>query len=154
MPAERDPGPGHRIGATIIVGSTGPADGGKATTVSKLAQPVVWNPEFFGIRPHLLLKSGQIAWVRTSDGKASVPARQPDVPWPVFGVQGRVPAVGSLNFVTRATRDDVAPELPPTRRALAHVRSSPCSAALNSARKEFTVLRCAELPMLQHCFMF
>ncbi|MFG2782976.1 hypothetical protein ACGFY7_34725 [Streptomyces prunicolor] len=141
MPAERDPGPRHRIAATPFVGSTGPADGGKATTVSKLTQPVVWNPEFFGIRPHTLLKSGRIAWVRTSDGKASVPALPPDVPRPMFGVQGRVPAVGSLNFVTRATRDDVAPELP------AHAPGA-------CARKKFTVLRSAELPMLQRYFMF
>ncbi|MGW0831060.1 hypothetical protein [Streptomyces prunicolor] len=79
--------------------------------------------------------------MRTSDGKASVPACQPDVARPVFGVQGRVPAVGSLNFVTRATRDGVAPELP-------------AYAPGACARKESAVLRSAELPMPQRYLMF
>jgi urease subunit alpha len=37
----------------------------------KLADLVLWEPAFFGVRPHLVLKAGVIAWAAMGDANAS-----------------------------------------------------------------------------------
>src|SRR5690242_9330481 len=39
----------------------------------KLADLVLWDPAFFGVRPHLVIKGGQIAYVQMGDANASIP---------------------------------------------------------------------------------
>src|SRR4029079_13938356 len=39
--------------------------------VGKLADPVVWEPAFFGVRPQLVIKGGMIAWAAMGDANAS-----------------------------------------------------------------------------------
>jgi urease subunit alpha len=41
----------------------------------KLADLVLWDPAFFGVRPHLVLKGGMIAWAQMGDASASIPRR-------------------------------------------------------------------------------
>ncbi|MEU1806478.1 urease subunit alpha [Streptomyces sp. NPDC019937] len=72
----------------------------------KLADLVLWEPAFFGVKPHLVLKGGQIAYAQMGDANASIPTPQPVLPRPMFGAVGRAPAANSLNFVTRAALDD------------------------------------------------
>ncbi|MFE7119891.1 urease subunit alpha [Streptomyces sp. NPDC057654] len=76
----------------------------------KLADLVLWDPVFFGIRPQLVIKGGQIAYAQLGDANASIPTPQPVLPRPMFGAVGRAPAASSLNFVTQAAMDDGLPE--------------------------------------------
>ncbi len=68
----------------------------------KLADLVLWDPRFFGVRPHAVLKGGVIAWAQMGDANASIPTPQPQLPRPMFGAYGRVPARTSLHFVAPA----------------------------------------------------
>ncbi|WP_329154273.1 urease subunit alpha [Streptomyces sp. NBC_01456] len=72
----------------------------------KLADLVLWEPKFFGVRPHLVIKGGQIAYAQLGDANASIPTPQPVLPRPVYGAVGRAPASLSFNFVTRMALDD------------------------------------------------
>lgn len=68
----------------------------------KLADLVVWDPAFFGVRPHLVMKGGMIAYAQMGDANASIPTPQPMLPRPMFGAYGVVPAKTSLAFVAPA----------------------------------------------------
>jgi urease subunit alpha len=72
----------------------------------KLADLVLWDPAFFGVKPHLVLKGGQIAYAQMGDANASIPTPQPVMPRPMFGAVGRAPAANSVNFVTQLALDD------------------------------------------------
>ncbi|GGO83984.1 urease subunit alpha [Wenjunlia tyrosinilytica] len=76
----------------------------------KLADLVLWDPAFFGVKPQLVIKGGQIAWAQMGDANASIPTPQPVMPRPMFGAIGRAPAANSLNFVSQAALDDGLPE--------------------------------------------
>ena len=73
--------------------------------VGKLADLVLWDPAFFAVRPHLVLKGGMIAWAQMGDASASIPTPQPQLPRPMFGAYGGVPAATSLTFVAPAALD-------------------------------------------------
>jgi len=53
--------------------------------VGKLADLSIWNPEFFGVKPALVLKSGMIAAAIMGDPNASIPNPQPEYYRPMFG---------------------------------------------------------------------
>ncbi|WP_328540015.1 urease subunit alpha [Streptomyces sp. NBC_00344] len=72
----------------------------------KLADLVLWEPAFFGVKPHLVLKGGQIAYAQMGDANASIPTPQPVLPRPMFGAKGRAPSANSVNFVTQSALDD------------------------------------------------
>jgi urease subunit alpha len=65
----------------------------------KLADLVLWDPVFFGVRPHVVIKGGMIALAQMGDANASIPTPQPVLPRPMFGSYGLVPAATSLAFV-------------------------------------------------------
>lgn len=73
--------------------------------VGKLADLVLWEPKFFGAKPHLVLKGGQIAYAQVGDANASIPTPQPILPRAVWAAQGRAPAANSFNFVTQRALD-------------------------------------------------
>ena len=70
--------------------------------VGKLADVVVWNPAFFGVKPQLVLKGGFLVWAAMGDANASIPTPQPVLGRPMFGAFGRVPYSASYTFVSRA----------------------------------------------------
>ena len=72
----------------------------------KLADLVLWDPAFFGVRPHLVIKGGMIAWAQMGDANASIPTPQPVLPRPMFGSYGVVPGRTSLAFVSEAAVAD------------------------------------------------
>jgi len=67
--------------------------------VGKLADLVLWQPAFFGVRPYVVLKGGFAAWSAMGDANASIPTPQPVLPRPMWGAYGRVPSATSLSFV-------------------------------------------------------
>jgi urease subunit alpha len=66
---------------------------------TKVADLVLWEPKFFGVKPHMIIKGGQIAYAQVGDANASIPTPQPYLPRPVWGACGRAPGGNSFNFV-------------------------------------------------------
>ncbi|HZH19134.1 MAG TPA: urease subunit alpha [Geodermatophilus sp.] len=140
----------------------------------KLADLVLWDPRFFGVRPHAVLKGGVIAWAQMGDANASIPTPQPQLPRPMFGAYGRVPARTSLHFVAPAAVDaGLADRLAVDRRLVAVTDTTrltkgdmPENTALPEIRVDpdtFTVRvdgevwepePVRELPMAQRYFLF
>jgi urease subunit alpha len=53
--------------------------------VGKLADLVIWDPRFFGVRPEVVMKGGALAWGALGDPNASIPTPQPVLMRPSFG---------------------------------------------------------------------
>jgi urease subunit alpha len=87
----------------------------------KLADLVLWDPAFFGVRPALVLKGGMIASAQMGDANASIPTPQPVLPRPMFGAYGVVPSQTSLAFVAPAAIDALLGDRIGVRRALVPV---------------------------------
>jgi urease subunit alpha len=88
--------------------------------VGKLADLVLWDPRFFGVRPHVVVKGGLIAWAQMGDANASIPTPQPVFARPMFGAAPRAAASTSLTFVAAAALDDgLADRLALSRRLVA-----------------------------------
>lgn len=140
----------------------------------KLADLVLWDPAFFGVKPQTVLKGGQIAYAQMGDANASIPTPQPVLPRPMFGALGKAAAAGSLNFVAPAAiEDDIAQRLDvnkeftpigSTRRVTkADMRENDALPRVEVDADTFTVTidgepvepaPAAELPMAQRYFLF
>ncbi len=68
----------------------------------KLADLVLYEPAFFGVRPALVIKGGVIAWAQMGDANASIPTPQPVWARPMFAGGPRT----SLTFVAPAALED------------------------------------------------
>ena len=73
----------------------------------KLADLVLWQPAFFGVKPELVIKGGVIAYAQMGDANASIPTPQPVYPCPMFGSYGNAVGPTSLAFVSQASRERV-----------------------------------------------
>ncbi|OBI15908.1 urease subunit alpha [Mycobacterium sp. E2497] len=142
--------------------------------VGKLADLVLWEPPFFGVRPHAVLKGGMLAWAAMGDANASIPTPQPVLPRPMFGAAPAAAATTSVHFVApQAIEAGLAERLAVTRR-LSPVRNTTglgkADLPLNDALPDIEVdpdtftVRIdgevwqedppAELPMAQRYFLF
>ncbi|WAJ42668.1 urease subunit alpha [Mycobacterium sp. Aquia_216] len=140
----------------------------------KLADLVLWEPRFFGVRPHAVLKGGMIAWAAMGDANASIPTPQPVLPRPMFGAAPAAAAATSVHFVApQAIEAGLADKVAVNRRFVA-VRNTrglgKAALPLNDALPDievdpdtFTVRvdgevwqeqPAAELPMAQRYFLF
>ena len=63
----------------------------------KLADIVIWTPQFFGIKPKMIIKGGMIAYSLMGDPNASIPTTEPIMYRPMFG------AIGSAKYSTSFT---------------------------------------------------
>jgi urease subunit alpha len=70
----------------------------------KLADLVLWDPAFFGVRAHAVIKGGMIAWAQMGDANASIPTPQPVLPRPMFGRDAA--AALAIHFVAPAALED------------------------------------------------
>ncbi len=75
--------------------------------VGKLADLVLWQPAFFGVKPSLILKGGMIAAAAMGDPNASIPTPQPSHYRPMFGSFGGALA-RSVTFVSQAALQNPA----------------------------------------------
>jgi urease subunit alpha len=88
--------------------------------VGKLADLVLWEPAFFGVRPHAVIKGGMIAWAAMGDANASIPTPQPVLPRPMFGAAPAAAAATSVHFVApQAIEDGLADRIDVRRRLVA-----------------------------------
>ncbi|WP_288380843.1 urease subunit alpha [uncultured Massilia sp.] len=70
----------------------------------KLADLVLWQPAYFGVKPSLILKAGMIAMAQMGDPNASIPTPQPVHYRPMFGAFGGA-LKRSVTFVSQAAFD-------------------------------------------------
>jgi len=82
--------------------ASGIADEVGSVAVGKLADLVLYEPAFFGVRPQLVIKGGMIAWAQMGDANASIPTPQPILSRPMFGAFGVAPSATSVFFVSPA----------------------------------------------------
>ena len=140
----------------------------------KLADLALWDPRFFGVRPHLVLKAGRIAWAQMGDANASIPTPQPVYGRPMFAGAGRAAAEASLAFVSPVALETGLGDRVELRRPVVAVRNTrsvgkadlPENAALPDIRVEADSFRvwidgeavepqpAAELPLAQRYFLF
>ncbi|MEE6264768.1 MULTISPECIES: urease subunit alpha [Streptomyces] len=140
----------------------------------KLADLVLWDPAFFGVKPQLVIKGGQIAYAQMGDANASIPTPQPVLPRPMFGAMGKAPGSNSLNFVSQqAIEDNLSERLPldksfePIRStrgvkkadmrnndALPRVHVDPDTFTVTIDGEAVEPAPAAELPMAQRYFLF
>lgn len=71
----------------------------------KMADLVIWEPEFFGTKPNLVLKGGLIAWANMGDTNASLTTPQPKIMRPMYGAFGKALPTSRVSFVSRAAYD-------------------------------------------------
>ena len=70
--------------------------------VGKMADLVLWQPAFFGVKPSLIIKGGFIAYSLMGDANASIPTPQPVLYRPMFGAHGRARFATAYSFVSQA----------------------------------------------------
>ncbi|MFI5762834.1 urease subunit alpha [Streptomyces sp. NPDC051563] len=87
--------------------------------VGKLADIVLWRPQFFGAKPQLVLKSGFPAYGVTGDPNAATDTCEPLVLGPQFGSYGATAADISVAFVSAAAAALGSDEMPTRRRRVA-----------------------------------
>ncbi|MEU4171990.1 urease subunit alpha [Streptomyces sp. NPDC026665] len=85
----------------------------------KLADIVLWRPEYFGAKPQLVLKAGFPAYGVTGDPNAATDTCEPLVLGPQFGAHGATPAEISVAFVAQAALDQGNDTMPTRRRRVA-----------------------------------
>lgn len=71
----------------------------------KIADLVLWRPDFFGVKPEIIYKAGVIVHSRMGDANASIPTPQPVIYRNMFGAFGDALAKTNLNFVSKASID-------------------------------------------------
>ena len=88
--------PARLFGIDHMVGSLEPG---------KLADIVLWEPKFFGIRPEVVFKGGFPAWSVMGEANASLMTCEPLKYRPQWAAYGRTPADVSVNFVAAAAAE-------------------------------------------------
>jgi urease subunit alpha len=78
----------------------------------KLADVVIWTPQFFGAKPKMVIKGGFIGYSLMGDPNASIPTPEPVYYRPMFGSLGKARYSTSLTFTSKlALRNGVAKKL-------------------------------------------
>src|SRR5712691_6090753 len=90
--------------------------------VGKMADIVLWQPAFFGVKPELIIKGGMIAYSLMGDPNASIPTPQPAFYRPMFGALGRAKYATSYTFVSQAALAQRVPEQLGLQKRVAAVR--------------------------------
>jgi urease subunit alpha len=142
--------------------------------VGKLADLVLWEPAFFGVRPYAVVKGGMIAWAAMGDANASIPTPQPVLPRPMFGAAPAAAAATSVHFVSpQAIDDKLADRLAVNRRlvpvsdvrkigkadmprndAMPRIEVEPDTFTVRIDGEVWQEQPAAELPMAQRYFLF
>ncbi|MHC6591341.1 urease subunit alpha [Arthrobacter sp. C152] len=88
----------------------GIADSVGSVEVGRFADLVLWDPAFFGVKPELVLKGGQIAYALMGDANASIPTPQPRTMRPMFATFGKAVHQSSITFLSKAAIEAGVPE--------------------------------------------
>ncbi len=72
----------------------------------KVADLVLWEPQFFAAKPKMVIKGGMISWANMGDPNASLPTPQPCIYRPMFGAMGCAQPHSCISFVSKAAMDN------------------------------------------------
>ncbi|WP_018952278.1 urease subunit alpha [Thioalkalivibrio sp. AKL12] len=140
----------------------------------KLADLVLWDPAFFGVKPALILKGGMIASAPMGDPNGSIPTPQPVHYRPMFGSFGRARIETAVSFVSQAAlKAGIGEKLGLTRRLvgvngcrevskrdmllndwLPEMEVDPETYEVRADGEHLTCEPATELPMAQRYFLF
>ncbi|WCR28936.1 urease subunit alpha [Paenibacillus thiaminolyticus] len=87
----------------------GIADYAGSIEVGKMADLVLWNPAFFGVKPDLVLKNGFVVMSLMGDANASIPTPQPYNYRPMYAAAGKALGRSSVTFMSQAALDEDVP---------------------------------------------
>ena len=73
--------------------------------VGKMADLVLWEPEFFGTKPQLVIKGGFINWANMGDPNSSLTTPQPKILRPMYGSLSETKHDTRMTFVSQAAAD-------------------------------------------------
>lgn len=71
----------------------------------KIADLVLWKPQFFGVKPEMIYKAGMVAYARMGDANASIPTPQPVIYKNMYGAFGEASTKTNFNFVSKISID-------------------------------------------------
>ncbi|MFD3268670.1 urease subunit alpha [Paenibacillus dendritiformis] len=77
--------------------------------VGKMADLVLWNPAFFGVKPDLVLKNGFVVMSLMGDANASIPTPQPYNYRPMYAAVGKAVGRSAVTFMSQAALDEDVP---------------------------------------------
>ncbi|MDN4592503.1 urease subunit alpha [Polycladomyces subterraneus] len=80
----------------------GIADEVGSVEVGKMADLVIWDSAFFGVKPEMVIKGGMIVHSLMGDPNASIPTPQPVVYRPMFASFGKAKHATSITFLSQA----------------------------------------------------
>jgi urease subunit alpha len=83
----------------------GIADEVGSIEIGKLADLVIWDPAFFGVKPEIVIKGGMIAHSLMGDPNASIPTPQPVLYRPMFASFGKAKYSTCITFLSKAAID-------------------------------------------------
>ena len=152
----------------------GIADEVGSIQVGKLADLVLWQPRFFGVKPELVLKGGMIASANMGDPNASIPTPQPTFYRNQFAAHGRARYSTAVTFVSKAaleqgslSRLNLQKRLVPVSNtrtiskrdlmwndALPRIEVDPETYTVKADGRELRCEPAAVLPMAQRYFLF
>ena len=90
----------------------GIADYVGSVEIGKMADLVLWEPAFFGVKPKLVIKGGMINLSVMGESNASIPTCQPEMLRKMFGAHGKAAAQTTAAFVSKyAFEDDIKGKL-------------------------------------------
>ena len=72
----------------------------------RLADIVIWSPQFFGVKPKMIIKGGFIAYSLMGDPNASIPTTEPVLYRPMFGSFGKAVQSTSIIFTSQLALDN------------------------------------------------
>jgi urease subunit alpha len=72
----------------------------------RLADIVIWSPQFFGVKPKMIIKGGFIAYSLMGDPNASIPTTEPVLYRPMFGSLGKAVQSTSVIFTSQLALDN------------------------------------------------
>ncbi|MGO2051939.1 urease subunit alpha [Glutamicibacter sp. 287] len=88
----------------------GIADSIGSVEEGKFADLVLWDPAFFGVKPEMIIKGGQIIQSVMGDANGSIPTPQPRTMRMNFGALGTAVQASSITFLSKAAIDEGVPE--------------------------------------------
>lgn len=140
----------------------------------KIADLVLWEPAYFGVKPYLVLKNGFIVRSVMGDANASIPTPQPRTMRNAFGAYGHAARRTSVTFLPTAAFEAGVPETSNIGRkfveaknmrniskkdmkhndATPEIKVDPETYVLSVDGKEITSEPAEVLPMAQRYFLF
>ncbi|APT91970.1 urease subunit alpha [Corynebacterium phocae] len=140
----------------------------------KLADLVIWDPAFFGVKPSLVLKSGYVVRSVMGDSNGSIPTPQPRTMRYSYGALGHAAGQNSVTFLPSAAFESDTPEKLGIKRkfvvaknmrniskadmkhndATPKIEVDPETYVLTVDGEQITSEPATELPMAQRYFLF